>query len=136
MLAARLRKVVGVLRRRMLREAGIGELTTAQGSVLLRLEQNGAGTVSALARAEGVTPQSMRITVAALQAAGHVTGRPDACDRRQTIISLTKGYRRWMSEARTIRQDWMVRRIEMMLTPREQETLATTLSLLDRLGED
>src|ERR1700739_2565712 len=88
-LAGELRAVVAKLNRRLREQAGAGGFTKPPKSVLLRLEGDGAATVSMLARAEGVRPQSMRITVAALEAAGVVSGRPDPEDGRETFLNLT-----------------------------------------------
>ncbi len=134
-LAADLRALVGKLKRRLREQADIGDLTPSQTSVLLRLERDGPATVSALSRAEGVRPQSMRTTVAALQAAGHVKGRPDPEDGRQTIISLTEACRRWMAHGRAARQDWLTRSIAAKLSREEQKTLALAIRLLERIAD-
>ena len=91
-LAGELRVVVSKLNRRLREQAHAGDLTNAQKSVILRLERDGPATVSMLARAEGVRPQSMRITVSALEAAGAVSGKPDPKDGRQTFLSLTPSF--------------------------------------------
>ncbi|OXH84700.1 MarR family transcriptional regulator, partial [Burkholderia multivorans] len=69
-LAGELRISVGKLMRRMREQTHANDLTSSQKSVLLRLDRDGPATVSALARAESVRPQSMRVTVAALEAIG------------------------------------------------------------------
>jgi len=78
----------------------------------------------------------MGATVAALEAAGLVTGKPDSGDGRQTILSLTDGCRQWMSDGRAVRQDWLTRNIQTKLSPDEQEALAASLELLKRFVED
>ncbi len=133
-LAAELRALIGKLKRRLREQANLGDLTPSQ--VLLRLERDGPATVSALSRAEGVRPQSMGATVAALEAAGLVSGKPDSGDGRQTILSLTDGCRQWMSDDRAVRQDWLTRNIQTKLSPDEQEALAASLELLKRFVED
>jgi len=134
-LAGDLRKAIGRLRRRMLREAGMGDLTTSQTAVLLRIEQDGPATISTIARAEGVKPQSMRATVGALEVAGYVERTADPGDGRQSIISLTETYRRWIESGRAVREDWLIRRIEAVLTREEQALLISAMPALDRLGE-
>ena len=57
-LAAQPRTILSRLKRRLREQGGRGELTPSQVSVLLRLEKDGAATVSALARAEGMRPQA------------------------------------------------------------------------------
>jgi DNA-binding MarR family transcriptional regulator len=132
-LAAELRIVAGALARRLREQADEGDLTSAQKSVLLRLERDGPATGSALARAEAMRPQSMGAIVAALEAAGYVAGEPDPSDGRQTILSLTEHFREWVSAARAARQDWLVRTVQARLTAPERRQLADAVKLLKRL---
>lgn len=84
-----LRTVVARLLRRF-REAGADDaLTPSQASALARLGKGGVSTVSALASAERVRPQSMAATVEALEGAGFVTRSQDPSDGRRQIIDLT-----------------------------------------------
>lgn len=135
-LAGHLRKAIGRLRRRMLREAGMGDLTTSQTAVLLRIEQDGPATISTIARAEGVKPQSMRATIGALEVAGYVERTADPVDGRQSLVSLTETYRRWIASGRAVREDWLIRKINGVLTLQEQALLTSAMPILDRLGED
>jgi len=132
-LAAELRIVIGALRRRFREQADEGDLTSAQKSVLLRLERDGPTTRSALARAEAMRPQSMGAIIAVLEAAGYVTGTPDPLDGRQTIVSLTDHFRDWMSAARAARRDWLLRTLQARLTAVEQRQLSGAVELLKRL---
>ena len=132
-LAGELRIVAGALSRRLREQADVGDLTSAQKSVLLRLERDGPTTGSALARAEGMRPQSMGAIIAALETAGYVAGAADPSDGRQTIISLTDHFRDWVSAARAARQDWLLRTLQARLTVREQHQLAGAVELLKRL---
>jgi DNA-binding MarR family transcriptional regulator len=132
-LAEDLRSVVGALRRRFLEQADDGDLTASQKSVLLRLERDGPATVSALARAEAMRPQSMGAIVAALETAGFVSGAPDPSDGRQTILSLTDRFRDWVRTARAARQDWLLRTVQTRLSEAEQRQLADAVTLLKRL---
>jgi DNA-binding MarR family transcriptional regulator len=113
-----------------------GDLTPSQISVVLRLEEGGPATVSSLARAEGMRPQSMSTVMTPLQQAGLVGGAPDPSDGRQTLMSLTPKSLKWLKEGRAARQDWLARRISEKLSVREQETLRAALNLLTKLTED
>jgi DNA-binding MarR family transcriptional regulator len=135
-LAAELRALVGKLKRRMREQADSRDLTPSQASVLLHLEREGPATVSALARNEGVRPQSMGATVATLEAAGLVSGEPDPNDGRRKFISLTEACRNWIGKSRAARQDWLIRNIETKLSCEEQEILAKGVELLKRLADD
>lgn len=134
-LAVELHDLVGKLKRRLREQAAAADLPPSQVLVLRRLERHGPATVSALARAAGMRPQSMGALVAALQAAGLVSGEPDPDDGRQTLWSVMPATRKWMKESRAVRQDWLQRRIETELAPREQQQLAQALALLQRLAQ-
>ena len=134
-LAGELRVSIGKLSRRLREQAHPGDFTSGQKSVLLRLEQDGPATVSTLARAESVRPQSMRVTVSSLETAGLVSGAPDRTDGRQTILSLTPACRKILKTTRAAREDWLFRALQKQLAPREREQLAAALQLLKRLAD-
>jgi DNA-binding MarR family transcriptional regulator len=135
-LSAELRAVVGKLKRRFREQVNVGDLTASQVSVLLRLENHGPATTSSLARAEAMRPQSMASVVAALEAAGLVSGARDPMDGRQVLLSLTQACRTWLTEGRAAREDWLARKIQARLSPQEQQALATAVALLKRLSDD
>ncbi len=134
-LAEELRVLVGQLKRRLREQAGPGDLSWSQVAVLNRLDRDGPATVTGLARAEGVRPQSLGATVAALETAGLVRGAPDPADGRQTIWSVTPACRERIRAGRAARQDWLLRTIRARLSSREREQLAGSLALLKRLVE-
>jgi DNA-binding MarR family transcriptional regulator len=132
-LAGDLRVVIGKLIRRLREQASAGDFTPSQAAVLVRLERDGPATVTTLARAEGVRPQSMGATVAVLEEAGLVVGAPDPADGRQTILSLTAACRKRIKDSRAAREDWLFQAIRTQLTSAEQEKLAGCVELLQRL---
>ena len=134
-LAGELRVVLGRLKRRLREELHMGELTWPQVSVLGHLERSGPATVTGLAQAEGVRPQSMGATVAVLEKAGLVSGTADPNDGRQTVISLTAACRDLIKASRAAREDWLLRSIQANLTPAEQKQLATAVELLKRIAD-
>jgi DNA-binding MarR family transcriptional regulator len=134
-LASEIRALMAKLRRRLREQASPGEFTPSQMSVLVRLEREGAATVSNLARAEGMRPQSMGAVIAQLEAASLLNAAPDPDDGRQTLWSLTDACAAWLRESRAVRQDWLTRTIEARLTADEQHELAAALDLLQRLAE-
>jgi DNA-binding MarR family transcriptional regulator len=134
-LAARVRALAGKLKRRLREQADVGDLTPSQTSAMIRLEKEGPLTLTALARAEGVRPQSMSATVAALLEAGHVVGAPHPTDGRQTLLALTPACRAWIEAGRAARHDWLVRALGERLTTAEQQRLAEAVGLLERLVE-
>ncbi|MBN3746415.1 MarR family transcriptional regulator [Burkholderia sp. Se-20373] len=134
-LAGELRISVGKLMRRMREQVHPNDLTASQKSVLLRLDRDGPATVSALARAESVRPQSMRVTVATLETLGAVIGEPDPTDGRQTLIALTPGFRKALQANRAAKDDWLFRALHAQLSEAEQAELASAVKLLQRLAE-
>jgi DNA-binding MarR family transcriptional regulator len=134
-LAGELRVLISQLKRRQREQTHLGGYTWPQVAVIIRLERDGPATVSALARAEGVRPQSMGATVAALEAAGLVKGSPDPADGRRTILSLTDASRELIQANRAAKEDWLFRAIQNELSPAEQEKLAGALELLKRLAD-
>jgi len=134
-MAVELRVLFGKLRRRLREQANPGDFTWSQTSVVLHLEREGAATVTALARAEGVRPQSMGATIATLEAAGLVSGAPDPGDGRQTIWSLTAACQEMLKVCRAAKEDWLSRAIQTEFAPAEQEQLAHAIELLKRLAD-
>lgn len=135
-LAADIRAVCGKLKRRLREHGGRNDLTGSQISVVIQLEKDGPATVSNLARAEGMRPQSMSAVVASLEEAGLVRGAPDASDGRQTLMSLTPKCMKRLQEGRVARQDWLTSTISQKLSAQEQERLQRALELLARLVEE
>jgi DNA-binding MarR family transcriptional regulator len=132
-LASELRVLIGKLKRRLREEAHSGDLTWSQTAVLGLLEREGPATVTTLARAEGVRPQSMGATVSVLEAAGLVSGAPHPGDGRQTLLSLTPACREMIKLSRAAREDWLFRAMRTKLAAQELEQLAASVELLKRL---
>jgi DNA-binding MarR family transcriptional regulator len=134
-LAGELRVLAGKLKRRLREQTHFGDLTWSQVTVLGFLDREGPATVTTLAKAEGVRPQSMGATVSSLEEAGLVVGAPDPSDGRQTILSLTPACLELLQASRAAREDWLYRTIQSKLTPDEQQELARGVALLNRLIE-
>ena len=129
--ASELRLVLGLLVRRLRAE---NRLPLPQGSVLGRLDREGAASVSELASGERVRPQSMAQTVAALEAEGLVTRRPDPDDRRRWLVELTADGESALEFDRRTREGWLADAIRH-LSREEQTTLFQAVDLLKRLAE-
>ena len=132
-MAEDLRVLTGKLRRRLREEAHIGDFTPSQIQVLSLLEREGPATVTALARMQGMRPQSMGETLSVLKAAGLVSGAPDPNDGRQTVLSLTPAFRKKVKASRAAREDWLFRTIQTRFSAAEQQQLAIGVDLLKRL---
>lgn len=135
-LAAELRTTFGNLKRKVRQQGGRHDLTSSQIASILRLEKDGPATVSSLARAEGMRPQSMSAIIAPLEEMGLVAGAADPNDRRKTLMSLTKVCRKQIEDGRAARQDWLAQAIRQKLSPQEQKTVSSAIQLLARLTED
>jgi DNA-binding MarR family transcriptional regulator len=132
-MAEDLRVLAGKLRRRLREESHVGDFTPSQVQVLGLLEREGPATVTALARAHGMRPQSMGETLSVLKAAGLVSGAPDPNDGRQTVLSLTPAFRKKIKASRAAREDWLFRTIQTRFSAAEQQQLAVGVELLKRL---
>ncbi|WP_405777619.1 MarR family winged helix-turn-helix transcriptional regulator [Streptomyces sp. NBC_00859] len=131
--AAELSVVLGRVARRLRRTSPGLELTQSQRSALSLLDREGPSTTAALARAELVRPQSMRLTVAALETAGLVERAPDPTDGRQSVMSVTALGRRTLEGVRADKQSWLACAIGEELDAAERRTLNDAVALLERL---
>jgi DNA-binding MarR family transcriptional regulator len=132
LVASELRSVLGALMRRL---RSLHAFPLAQGAVLGRLDRCGPQSVSELAAAERVRPQSMAQTVTDLENEGLVTRRPDPNDGRRAIVELTDPGREQLFADRRRRDGWLAQAIEQDMSAAEQERLADAVDLLQRLAE-
>ena len=130
LMASELRVVLGRLVRRLRAEGGF---PLSHAAVLGRLDREGVQSVSDLAHAEGVRPQSMAQTVNDLEADGLVERRPDPDDRRRALVELTEQGRLALAAERQRREGWLAEAITT-LSPEEQALLDRTVGLLRRLA--
>ena len=109
-------------------------LSMPETAALGRLNRLGPSTLTALAKAERISAQSLGATLASLEEQQLVRRAPDASDGRQTLISLTKAGR----EITLSRHNRRVREIAQALassfTEKERETLLAASPLLERLA--
>ncbi len=131
LVATDLRVVLGRLVRRLRAEHS---LSLTFGSVLGRLDRHGPQSVSDLAAAERVRPQSMAQTVRELEDDALVHRRADPDDRRRTIVELTERGVTTLEAERRRREGWLATAIARDLTVDEQWTLRDAVDLLERLA--
>lgn len=132
MIASELRAVVGRLVRRLRAEH---RFPLSHGSVLGRLDREGAASVSDLASREGVKPQSMAQTVGDLQDEGLVSRRPDPADGRRILVELTEEGTSALQADRRHREGWLATVISEQLSREEQQLLERAVGLLKRISE-
>ena len=110
------------------------ELSWTQMGVIRRLDNEGPATTAELARAEGVKPQSMGATVAALEEKGIVERKPHPTDGRQMNIALTAKGASLRKDARIAKRALMAQAIAK-LDAKEQKKLPAVTELIKRLAE-
>jgi DNA-binding MarR family transcriptional regulator len=130
--ASELRLVLGRLVRRLRAEH---RFPITQGTVLGRLDREGAQSVSDLAAKERVRHQSMTQTVTDLEADGLVERSPDPADRRRVLVSLTKTGRRALEDDRRQRVGWLADTMDDRLSARELRVVDEAVELLRRLAD-
>ncbi|MFJ4838712.1 MarR family winged helix-turn-helix transcriptional regulator [Streptomyces sp. NPDC088746] len=131
--ATDLSAVVGRLLRRLRSSSADSLLTPSQRSALARLEDGGPATTAALARAELVRPQSMRLTLGALESQGFVSRAPDPADGRKSLVSVTEEGSTVLAGVRAAKRSWLADAIAGELDGAERRALAEAVGLIGRL---
>jgi DNA-binding MarR family transcriptional regulator len=132
LLASELRVVLGQLMRRLRAEH---RFSLTHGSILGRLDREGPRSVSELAAADRVRPQSMAQAVAELEADGLVSRRPDPGDGRRALVELTEQGLSVLQADRRQREGWLAQAMADGFTEREQEVLEEAIGLLRSLAD-
>jgi DNA-binding MarR family transcriptional regulator len=125
---------LGLLVRRVRAAAGSHELSLTEVSVMGRLAKHGPATTADLARAEGMKPQSMGTTIAALEEMGMVERKPHPTDGRQVNIGLTAKGAAVRKSAKDAKQTWLMQALSQ-LDESERETLFKAGEIIKRLAE-
>ena len=128
-------QAIGLLVRRVRAATASHELSLTEAMVMGRLARDGPATTADLARAEGMKPQSMGTTIAALEERGMVERKPHPTDGRQVNIELTaKGLavRKITGDAKRM---WLAQAISQ-LDEEEQKTLFAAGKIIKRLVEN
>ncbi|MEU9141553.1 MarR family transcriptional regulator [Streptomyces sp. NPDC048404] len=128
-----LRVAFSLLRRRIREVSETQDLTPSQISALTLVSKSGAATASALAAVEGVRPQSMAATLAALDQFGLIQRNPDPGDGRRQLVTLTDAGRERVEGTRQARSEWLARAFEERCTEDERQTVIEAMALLARL---
>jgi DNA-binding MarR family transcriptional regulator len=131
LVATELRVTLGRLVRRLRAE---NVFSLPRSVVMGRLDREGAQSVSDLAAAEHVRPQSMAQTVRELECDGLVHKRPDPNDRRRTLVALTELGTQVLRAERRRREGWLAKAIANDLDTEEQAVLSEAVELLKRLA--
>lgn len=127
-------QAIGLLIRRTRSESSAEELSMTESVVMSRLANDGPATTAALARAEGMKPQSMGTTIASLEEMGIVTRTAHATDGRQMLIELTPKGVQLRKKNREAKQMWLSKAIAE-LDAGERDTLLKATAIIKRLAE-
>jgi len=127
-------QALGLLVRRMRTVGGTHDLSWSQAMVMGRLAREGPATTADLARAEGVKPQSMGATIAALEDMGMVARRPHPTDGRQVNIELTAKGEAVRKTAKDAKRTWLAQAFGQ-LDEQERDTLFAAGEIIRRLVE-
>jgi DNA-binding MarR family transcriptional regulator len=125
---------IGLLIRRIRQTPVDGGLTPSESSALARLARGGPATSSALAKLEQISPQSMGVTLAALEERGLVERQPDERDGRRVLLSITEVGRDARQVRRNARSQQIARALSSGFSRAEVDQLAASAPLLERLA--
>jgi DNA-binding MarR family transcriptional regulator len=127
-------QAIGLLVRRVRAASASHEHSWTESLVMARLAKDGPATTADLARAEGMKPQSMGTTVAALEEMGIVQRKPHPTDGRQVNIELTAKGAAMRKSAKDAKRTWLAEAIAQ-LDEQERETLFKAGEIIKRLAE-
>ena len=125
---------MGILVRRVRAAAASHELSWTEASVMARLATDGPATTADLARAEGMRPQSVGATIAALEEMGMIERKPHPTDGRQVNIALTVKGAAVRKSAKDAMRTWLAQAIAQ-LDERDRRTLFAASEIIKRLAE-
>jgi DNA-binding MarR family transcriptional regulator len=128
-------QAIGLLMRRVRAAAGSHELSLTEAAVMARLDKDGPATTADLARAEGMKPQSMGTTIAALEEMGMVERKPHPTDGRQVHIALTGKGAAVRKSAKDAKRTWLAQAISQ-LDEQERVALFKAAEIIRRLAEN
>jgi len=126
---------VGLFRRRLRQLPAPGELSLPESAALRKLERGGPATVTALARAEQISAQSMGATLSTLEARGLVQRQSDPDDGRRAVISVTRPGLSALSDKRNARIAQLAQALSAGFTSAELAQLMAAAPLIERLAE-
>jgi DNA-binding MarR family transcriptional regulator len=133
--AVALQMGIGLCLRRLRQVQAQGGLTLPEASVLKRLAQGGPTTVTALARAEQISVQSVGATLAGLETRGLLERRPDPGDGRRAILSVTGAGREALDDKHDARTEQLVRALSTGFNTAELRQLMAAAPLIERLAQ-
>jgi DNA-binding MarR family transcriptional regulator len=132
--AAAVQAAVSLFLRRA-REGKSSELSLPEQTALSRLDRNGPDTTANLARWEEITPQSMGVTVSALESKGLIERSPDPTDGRRSILTITTDGATKLHANRGQLTDRLAAALAEHFTVEEMASIRLAAPLIQRLAE-
>ncbi len=133
--ALQIKAALGRVYRQLRQTKATGGLSLSESAALSTLDRHGPTTAAALAKLEQITPQSIGVTLAALEAQGLVQRHRDPEDGRRVILSPTEQGQEAVARKRSARTEQLTRALETGFTEAERQQLVAAVPLLERLGE-
>ncbi|MEN3749640.1 MarR family transcriptional regulator [Sphingomonas sp. HF-S3] len=124
------------LARRLRQPACEGEATGSGLALLASLHRRGPMSAVALARSEGLQPQSLSRLLARLDQDALIERTVDPDDRRRHLIALTDTGRAALHRAFARRRQWLAAAIAGRLDDADRATLLAASDIMLRLAED
>jgi len=120
---------------RRLRQTRDDSLSVPEISALVRLETTGPTTLTALAKLERISAQSLGATLAGLESRSLVRRDPDPQDGRQSVVSVTDAGHVTLRSRRSGRAAQLSQALAGRFTVEELATLRDAAPLLERLAD-
>ena len=133
--AVALQLSIGLCLRRMRHGQAQDALTLPEASALKRLERGGPATVTALAKEEQISVQSIGATLAGLQTRGLLERRPDPGDGRRSILAITQAGRAALADKHNARTEQLTKALSAGFTQSELRQLMAAAPLIERLAQ-
>ncbi|MCL2543410.1 MAG: MarR family transcriptional regulator [Nocardioidaceae bacterium] len=133
-IASQLALGVSLLRRRLRQLPATDEATIPEMSALVRLQRSGPATNAELAKAEQISPQSMKATLKALEERGMVDRTSDPADGRRVVLSITPAGAKAVTAKRAVRSQQLAGGMAQ-LTSEDIDALRAAAPVLERLAE-
>ncbi|WP_269913636.1 MarR family winged helix-turn-helix transcriptional regulator [Acinetobacter sp. HY1485] len=128
-----LRQVIFILKKRLSDQPTFAKLSSPQLNALIHLEKNQKSTVTALAKEEGISIQSMGVTVNSLKQQGLIIATPDPNDKRKTLLSLSEQCQAEVTAFKRESDLWLAEKIREQLNIDEQKVLLHGVELLQKI---
>jgi DNA-binding MarR family transcriptional regulator len=133
--ARELRQAMARLTRRFRAQRSESTVGMAKIALLGLLYREGAMTVTELAAAQAIQPQSLTRIVTELAEGGQLTRRGDARDRRRVLLEITPAGLALLSAEMRPRDSWLETVMSERLSQEERDVLSVAARLMNRLAE-